>query len=106
MAWGDFDNDGDLHLFVSNYESPARDFFYRNEGDGTFTKITQSAWVMDSGSGTPAAWGDYDNDGDLDLFLGSGIDPGDSQDLFRYYGPNGFVRVTEGANLTTSRPSA
>jgi len=68
-VWGDFDNDGDLDLFVSNWASPVGDFFYRNEGDGTFTKITQGAWVTDSGAGIGAAWGDYDNDGYLDLYV-------------------------------------
>jgi hypothetical protein len=68
-VWGDFDNDGDLDLFVSNYGSPGSDFFYRNEGGGTFTKVTQGAWVTDSGAGVGAAWADYDNDGYLDLYV-------------------------------------
>jgi hypothetical protein len=72
LVWGDYDNDGDLDLFAANYDPP-RDFFYRNEGDGDFTKITQGAWVKDSGAGVGATWGDYDNDGFLDLFVANGL---------------------------------
>ena len=45
-AWGDYDQDGFLDLYVTNSEGPKRNFLYRNAGNGAFTKIT---------SGTPAA---------------------------------------------------
>jgi enediyne biosynthesis protein E4 len=79
-VWGDFDNDGNLDLFCANFGAPpgysapsARDFFYHNEGNGTFTKITQGTWVTDSAYGEGAAWGDYDNDGFLDLYVANSI---------------------------------
>jgi len=65
-AWGDYDNDGDLDLFVSNdqYQNNA---LYANNGDGNFTAITNNL-TQDGGQSFGAAWADYDNDGDIDLF--------------------------------------
>lgn len=64
-AWGDFDNDGFPDLFVGN--GGTKNFLYRNNGDGTFTKIVDAAPAKDSGYG--GSWGDFDNDGLLDLFV-------------------------------------
>jgi len=68
-AWGDYDNDGDLDLFLANVDTLVNSFLYSNNGNGTFTKITTGNIVNDGGGGTDASWGDYDNDGDLDLFV-------------------------------------
>ena len=71
-SWGDYDNDGDLDLFVtSNYAFFAiPNALFENNGDGTFTKVTQGEVVSDSGHiSSGAVWGDYDRDGDLDLFV-------------------------------------
>src|SRR5437667_11580868 len=67
---GDYDNDGFLDLFVTgNDGSPNR--LYHNNGDGTFTTITNAAMASrPAGSDSlGCAWGDYDNDGYLDLFI-------------------------------------
>ena len=66
-SWGDFDNDGDLDLFVANERE--NNFLYRNDGSGNFAKITNGPVVNDGGSSYGSSWGDYDNDGDLDLFV-------------------------------------
>jgi len=69
-AWGDYDNDGYLDLFMSrgqNSDVPSQ--LWRNNGDGTFTAITLGSLVNDLGKSAGAAWGDYDNDGFLDLFV-------------------------------------
>lgn len=68
VAVGDYDNDGWEDLYVTNYGS---NVLYHNNGDGTFTDMTTKARV---GLGpftwsTGAAWGDYDGDGLLDLFV-------------------------------------
>lgn len=69
--WGDYDNDGWLDLFVPNRAVGQNDFLYHNNGNGTFTKITNGIAVNDGADSFAAAWGDYDNDGFLDLFVGN-----------------------------------
>ena len=71
-AWGDYDNDGDVDLFVGN-ESVA-DLVYpsqlfRNDGDGTFSDVAYEAGVQVVGFVKAVAWGDYDNDGRIDLYV-------------------------------------
>ena len=65
VAVGDYDNDGDLDLYLTNY---GPNLLYRNNGDGTFTHL-KGAGADDSRWTTSAAFLDYDRDGDLDLFL-------------------------------------
>ena len=66
-CWGDVDNDGDLDLFVTNSNS-STNFFYKNLGDGTFEKITNSI-INQGASSHGCSFADIDNDGDLDLFV-------------------------------------
>jgi hypothetical protein len=70
-AWGDYDNDGLLDLFVTGMETGNR--LYHNNSNGVFTNVTSGAMLTPpTGGGSRAcAWGDYDNDGYLDLFLTS-----------------------------------
>jgi hypothetical protein len=68
-AWGDYDNDGWIDLYVAN--DFGRNNLYRNLGNGTFRDVARPAGVEDPGAGMSAAWGDYDNDGDLDLYVGN-----------------------------------
>jgi len=69
-AWIDYDNDGYLDLFVTNEGLKNR--LYHNNGDGTFTSVTQGNIVTDIANSTGCAWGDYDNDGFLDLVVANG----------------------------------
>ena len=66
-SFADIDNDRDLDLFVTNWKMP--DKLYRNNGDGTFTDITQAAGVGYAGGSTTATFADYDRDGDLDFYV-------------------------------------
>ena len=70
-AVGDYDNDGDLDLFVTSFGA---DTLYRNNGDGTFADVTAAAGVSDPLWSTSAAFLDYDRDGDLDLFVANYLD--------------------------------
>ncbi|HWF10675.1 MAG TPA: CRTAC1 family protein [Bryobacteraceae bacterium] len=64
-AWGDYDNDGYQDLFVSN--AMGRSQLYHNNGDGSFTDVSEKAGVTEQVFGTNATFWDYDNDGWLDI---------------------------------------
>jgi Flp pilus assembly protein TadD/peroxiredoxin len=66
-AWGDFTGDGRPSLYVAN--DFGRNNLYRNNGDGTFTAISDAAHVNDVGAGMSATWLDYDNDGRQDVYV-------------------------------------
>lgn len=72
-TWGDIDRDGHLDLFVANRKRPP--YVYHNQGDGTFIDRAQGSF----GVNTPVWWevprfGDYDADGDLDVYMGAYMD--------------------------------
>ncbi len=67
VAWGDYDNDGFVDLVVTNYGT---NLLYRNRGDGTFADVSATAGVGAAhGFWGGASWGDYDRDGDIDLYV-------------------------------------
>jgi len=108
IAWGDYNNDGLLDLFVASGNlgtGPFQTFLYRNNGDGTFTDVTEQAGVRVTGNTWAAVWGDYDNDGYLDLFVacaGAGaVGAGNANLLFHNNGDGTFTNVAaaEGVRL-------
>ncbi len=110
LAWADYDNDGNLDIFFANWESAARgpkDLLYRNKEDGTFASVTTGPIVNDSIYSGGGAWGDYDQDGWLDLVVaGSGI-PGQNEQLYHGNGDGSFTRIATGPIVTaggTSEP--
>jgi len=66
VAVGDYDNDGYPDIYVTNY---GKNTLYHNNGDGTFTDVTEKAGVAAGGWSVSAGFFDYDNDGKLDLFV-------------------------------------
>ena len=72
VAVGDYDNDGWEDLYITYLDGAA---LYHNNHDGSFTDVTEKAGVGNAGRwGTSAAFGDYDNDGNLDLYVADYVD--------------------------------
>ena len=80
LAWADYDNDGDLDLFIGFRGGPNR--LYRNDS-GVFTDVAPQLGLADPWETRAAAWGDYDSDGDLDLFVGFRFEDGMPNRLYR-----------------------
>ena len=125
VTTGDYDNDGDVDLYVTNVGANT---LLQNKGDGTVGDVTSLAGVGDTGFSTAATFFDADSDGDLDLFVanyvawsiglerdchdyGTGVrnycDPGNyeasAQDrLFRNNGDATFTDVTDQAGITAA----
>ncbi|MHC4674238.1 MAG: FG-GAP-like repeat-containing protein, partial [Planctomycetota bacterium] len=95
LAWGDYDNDGDLDLALAGDTGATQvSIIYRNDGSDTFTDITAGlAGVRNCA----LAWGDYDNDGDLDLALAGHDGSGRVSKIYRNDGSDTFFDI--GASL-------
>ena len=103
-GFADIDNDGDIDLYIVNIPHPLTqdvrpdsktDVLYRNNGDGTFTDITQTAGVGHRGYGMGCVFADYDGDGHVDLYVtnyGANV-------LYRNNGDGTFRDVTETAGV-------
>ncbi len=98
-AAGDFDQDGWMDLYVTDSHKGHPNHLYRNRGDGTFDDVAKKAGVADvnddSGTSMDCVWGDYDNDGHVDLFV---VKWGRDH-LFRNKGDGTFTDVTTAAFL-------
>jgi hypothetical protein len=68
VVTGDVDNDGDRDIFVTTREGQ-RNVLLRNNGDGTFSEVSEDAGIIGTAWSTSATFGDYDLDGDLDLYV-------------------------------------
>jgi len=95
VAWGDYDNDGDLDLLLTGDNGSSRIAkIYRNNGNSTFTE--QTSIVLSGVDRSSVAWGDYDNDGDLDILLsGQAIGGTYISKIYRNNADNTFTEVTQ-----------
>lgn len=121
VAAGDYDNDGNIDLYVTNYD---RNILYHNNGNGTFTDVTATAGVASSHWSTSAAFLDYDRDGLLDLavvhyvefyprpcyspqgskdYCGPQPFDGNVTELYRNLGHGRFENVTASAGLNAKK---
>ena len=98
---GDFDNDGFEDLFLPARISDNR--ILKNMGDGTFENVTASAGIELGGLTSTGAWGDIDNDGDLDLFIGNYSIPSATFSNYLYIndGNGVFTDISESAGVAT-----
>ncbi|MDD5066705.1 MAG: FG-GAP-like repeat-containing protein, partial [bacterium] len=96
VTWADYDNDADLDLVVAgNSLSGKVTKIYRNNGGGNFSDVGAGLIGVDKCS---TAWGDYDNDGDLDLALAGESAGGNTTRIYRNDGSGSFMDI--GAGLT------
>jgi hypothetical protein len=103
-SFADYDNDGFLDLYVGRYLDPRKDIpttfyarngepnqLYRNNGNGTFTNVTEAAGVGETGLCLGSVFGDYDADGDADLYV---VNDFGRKTLYRNNGNGTFTDVT------------
>ena len=99
----DYDNDGDADLYVTRdgWFGAGKSHLYQNDGRGVFTDVTDAAGIDDPGSSFCAAWGDFDCDGWLDIYVASGTGAtGDSTNvLYRNNGDGTFTDVATKAGV-------
>ncbi len=108
-VFADYDNDGFKDIFVSRTFRPNQ--LFHNNGDGTFTDVTKESGIGEDCCTTVAAWGDYNNDGFLDLYVGRYLDPrkcipttfyarnGEPNQLYRNNKDGTFTNVTKEAGV-------
>ena len=98
-AWADYDNDGDLDLYVGNettkgFDAPCQ--LFRNEGDGTFADVAEEAGVENGRFTKGVTWGDYDGDRLPDLYVSNRKGP---NRLYHNEGDGTFVDVAREARV-------
>ncbi len=95
-AFADVDNDGDLDLLVCNayYPGQVTNSLFINDGTGVFTKDTTSSLANHQGNTFGCAFGDYNNDGWLDVILANTFDESQSNSLFKNTGSgNNWIKI-------------
>ena len=111
-GWADYDNDGDLDLFSCNESEPESEFvpdvmkfpsqLFQNNGDGTFTDVARLAGVKNLLYCKGSVWGDYDNDGDPDLYVSNFAS---ENRLYRNNGDGSFTDVATDLGVEEPIPS-
>lgn len=95
-AWADYDNDGNVDLFVGTENAPGH--LFHNNGDGTFTDVSRQAGVDRTGFTKSAVWGDYDNDGYPELYVSN---EGEENWLFHFNGNGTFKEIARQMHVET-----
>lgn len=100
-VWIDYDNDCDMDLFIAKcrggLSEASRNQLHRNNGDGTFTDVSIESGLADYVQTWSSAWGDYDNDGDMDVVVGASSFSTGHHKVMRNNGDGTFTDVTAGS---------
>ncbi len=91
VSWADFDQDGDLDLYSADFTVTGASRLFRRDGPNAFSDVTSA--TTQGGQVSSGGFGDYDDDGDMDLYLNSPSDGGDNR-LLRNDGGTTFADVT------------
>ena len=98
-AWGDYDGDGDLDILLAGRSSEGRiSKVYKNNGNGTFSE--QTSIILTGVDNASVAWGDYDNDGDLDIILTGKVSDSPFTPISKIYKNNGNNTFTEQSGIS------
>jgi hypothetical protein len=97
--WTDYDNDGDMDMFVAKCGCDPVDLLMRNNGDGSFTNVAPALGFADSHQSWSSAWGDFDNDGDMDVLVGASSSG--YHKLMENNGDGTFTNITAGSGIDT-----
>lgn len=104
--WVDYDNDGDQDLFIAKCrggDSNGANIneMHRNNGDGTFTEVGELINLKDPIQTWSSAWGDFDNDGFMDVLVGASSNANGTHKLMRNNGQGAFVNITANSGVDT-----
>ncbi len=103
--WIDYNNDGHLDLFIAKCSGGGQgaaakyNELHRNNGDGTFTDVSVESGLRDPLQTWSSAWGDFNNDGYMDVFVGASSFSDGSHKLMRNNGDGTFTDITAGSGL-------
>lgn len=99
--WIDYDNDRDIDMFIAKCggsEDRRSNQLFRNNGDGSFTEVSSDSGLLDPIQTWSAAWADYDNDGDMDVFVGSYASSEDHK-MMRNNGDGTFTDISAASEV-------
>lgn len=101
--WIDYDNDRDMDMFIAKCRGGATTInineMHENDGSGTFTEVASTLGLADPIQTWSSAWGDFDNDGDMDVFVGASSTANGTHKLMRNNGNSTFTDVTSASGI-------
>ena len=105
VSWADYDDDGDPDIYLTQ-DNNVSNALFRNDGNGNFTPVQSVLGVADASAGRGAPWGDYDSDGDLDLYLAKSTATSGGNALFQNPGDGtAFANAAGSAGVADGSPT-
>ncbi|WP_420571136.1 FG-GAP-like repeat-containing protein [Kordia sp.] len=101
--WIDYDNDRDMDMFIAKCRGGSSTInineMHENDGTGSFTEVASALNLADPVQTWSSAWGDFDNDGDMDVFVGASSTANGTHKLMRNNGNSTFTDVTAASGI-------